>query len=181
MNKKISSSNTSWIVFLIIGILCFITGVWVINEPLLAVMGIALCIGAFILISGISNLFIFLSDRYIPNRLWFLIFSILEIICGGYLLFNPKISVEIFPIFIGVWMLFRGTAILSTSWMFRKEQLHGSEWLTLFGVLTIICGILALLSPIFAVTYVSIMMAICFLTCGIYSIYFALRVRKLNN
>lgn len=101
---------------LVMGIIVAVIGVWIFMQPETFTELIPKLFGVFILVSGIMNVVQTIKlARYHYNFWWVaLIFALVTIILGGFLLFNPALTNEIIVTVIGIFLIYNGITNLWT-------------------------------------------------------------------
>src|SRR5690554_8193112 len=97
-----------WYLPLIIGILHVVLGVWVLLTPINSFLALTVILSAGIAITGLLELIYAISNREsLHSWGWYLFGGVLNLVIGVYLVFNPRISLLMLSIFIGLWILVR--------------------------------------------------------------------------
>jgi len=153
---------------------------WIISSILLMVCGIVCLIvpetgytaltyivGAVILIIGGFELYGYF--KYGVGFLgggWMLVYSIITIIFGMFLLMNQAIVASVLPFICGIWIISMGVSRIVASFDIRFMGIASwwSELLT--GILDIIIGIIFTIEPIQASVTIGVVMGIMLLVSG---------------
>ncbi len=178
MKKSSSKPKNNWWVLLITGLLSCAVGIMGAFQPIESFLGIAVFINALILVSGLAHLFLCFSDTTILNWGWYFTMSILEIFLGAALLCYPQLTLMTLPIFIGVWMLFKGSAMISLAVELRRMKQTGWGTMMGLGILALIFAMLILLYPSLGAIYLVISISAALLAYGIFAILLSFRIKK---
>jgi uncharacterized membrane protein HdeD (DUF308 family) len=180
--SAITSTIKNWWVFLIIGILLLIGSYYMFSTPEESFIGLAGLFSALILVSGLFRVFFALTNKDdIENFGLYLAGGVLDVIVGFLLLKYPGMTVVLFSLFIGFWLLFRGFNIISIS--FKVKSLGDTDWfwILLFGILVVIFAFMAIVNPLIGASYLVYTLALALLFAGIANIFLALRLKKVKS
>jgi uncharacterized membrane protein HdeD (DUF308 family) len=180
--SKISGTVKNWWVFLIIGILLLISSFWMFSSPIEAFVGLAGLFSALIFVSGLFTVFFALTNKDdIDNFGLYLAGGVLDIIMGFILMKYPGLTVVLFSLFVGFWLLFRGIGTLSIAFKIKKEGDSNWGWILFFGILVTVFAFMAIVNPLIGASYLVYTLALALLFLGIANIYLALRLRKVKK
>ena len=139
--SELVTTIKNWWLFLVIGILMFIGGIWVVRTPVASYVTLAWLFGVLVLADGIFYIVFSLSNiRRLTGWGWYLAAGILELLIGIYLLMNPVILLTILPFVVGFWLLFRGITLISSSLELKGHSIPGWGWVLTLGILLGIVG-----------------------------------------
>lgn len=128
-----------WWVILIQGILMFILGIFIFNNPVEVLAGISLWFGIIILLTGITGVFGWIFGGKDGRDSGSLVWSILSVLFGLFVLFNLLAAMKAITIIFGIWVLLTGFSLLSSGWSVKKDSVIG--WiLVIVGLFSIIIG-----------------------------------------
>lgn len=112
---------------MLLGIVFAVIGVWILLKPEMIIMAVPVIVGVLIVIHGLHNVVQAITlqkDGY--ERWWLaLLFSLLTVIFGGVLIFNPFEAVELVVRLIGVFLIYDGVSdlwILSRVSKVKREK-----------------------------------------------------------
>ena len=180
--SAITGTIKNWWVFLIIGILLLIGSYYMFSTPVESFVGLAGLFSALILVSGLFRIFFALTNKDdIENFGLYLAGGVLDVIVGFLLLKYPGITIVLFSLFIGFWLLFRGFNVISISFQVKKMEDSNWFWILLFGILVVIFGFMAIINPLIGASYVVITLALAIMFAGIANIFLAVRLRKVKS
>ncbi|MDD1757359.1 MAG: DUF308 domain-containing protein [Methanotrichaceae archaeon] len=163
-----------WWAVLLQGLLAIILGIVFLAYPQRTVGVVVWLFGIYLLFVGIVSLVSIFVDR--SNLAWKLIFGILGIIAGGYLIAHPTQGAVVVPtaiaLIIGILALVMGAMMLLAAF-------RGGGWgAGILGVLVVILGLLIIGSPYIAAATLLYLLAFFTLAGGIILVIVAFRVRK---
>lgn len=180
--SKITGSIKNWWAFLIIGIILLIGSFWMFSSPVESFVGLTAFFSALIFVSGLFTIFFALTNKEdIDNFGLFLAGGILDVIMGFILLKYPGMTVVLFSLFVGFWLLFRGIGTISISFKMKKDGLENWGWILFFGILVTLFAFMAIIDPMIGASYLVFTLALALLFLGIANIALALRLRKVKG
>ena len=163
---------SGWQPTLIIGIITLILGIIVTARPSGSLNVIAVLLGVLAILSGIFQLArAFARDE--RNRIWLGISGLLFIVIGVVLIRHLHLTVAAIGLFVGITWIVQGIAELMVAFSGRP----GSGWWGLFGVVSLIAGIVVTASPVTSVTVIAVLLGIWFIVMGLFEIGGALLIR----
>jgi uncharacterized membrane protein HdeD (DUF308 family) len=132
------------------GLIALIFGIMLLAWPGISLFIFAILFGAFAFVDGIFTLVAAVNYKAgAGRRAWLFVRGILGIIVGIITFFWPAITMLALVLLIGAWALIAG--IMELNFAFRAVRETGAKWLfAVSGILSIILGILLLVSPIAA-------------------------------
>jgi uncharacterized membrane protein HdeD (DUF308 family) len=163
-----------WWTILLQGLLAIILGIVFLVYPQQTVGVVIWLFGIYLLFAGIVSLVSIFVDR--SSLPWKLIFGILGIIAGGYLIANPMEGAVTVPAAIGIII---GIIALAMGAIMLLAAFKGGGWgVGIFGILVVILGLLILGSPYVAAATLLYLLAFFAIAGGAILVYVAIKVRK---
>ena len=130
-----------WWVILIQGILMLILGILIFNNPAEVLTGISLWLGILVLITGLLGIFGWLFAGKEHRDSGSLIWSIISLLFGLFMLMNLFAAMKAITIIFGIWVLFTGFSLLRTGWSIKSDTFIG--WILLIvGIFSVIAGLM---------------------------------------
>lgn len=180
--SKVSGTVKNWWVFLVLGILLLISAYWMFSTPVESFIGLASLFSALIFVSGLFSVFFALTNKEdIDNFGLYLAGGILDVIIGFILLKYPGLTIVLFSMFIGFWLLFRGFNLMSISFKIKSAGDGNWGWILVFGILVVIFAMMSIINPLIGASYLVFTLAFTLVLFGIANIALALRLRKLKS
>lgn len=184
--KRLESSNKIirfWWSITIVGLILIVVGILMMFNPSISFLFLSSIIGIVIFVSGISNLALATNSHHIiTNKMWIFISGIVEILLGFILIFSLTISTTILPIFLGIWILFKGINMIGISDDMNIMEIPGYGWTLLMGLMTIICAFIVLSQPlIFGTEAVVVWISISLIMLGIALISYSLQLKNMHK
>lgn len=172
-----------WWMYLIIGVLAFALGVFMLTNPAITYEMMTLLLGLALVVFGIIEMIVGIFSRNIfVSRAAVIIGAVLNIVLGILLAANPGIAALTLPLILGMWMLYQ--SFMTISYAGDLKVLHVTGYgLTLFcGIVLLILAVLILLRPVaIGMMTVAIYIALSFIIYGLSEIVSAFRLRTIHS
>ena len=172
-----------WWMYLVIGVLALILGVFMLANPFITYEMMTLLLGLALLIFGVIEMIVGIFSRNLfVSRAAVIIGAVLNIVLGILLAANPGIAAITLPLIFGMWMLYQSFMIISYSNDLKSFKVKGYG-LTLFcGIVLLVLAILILLRPVaIGMMTVAIYIALSFIIYGLSEIVSAFRLRTIHH
>ncbi|MBQ5856732.1 MAG: DUF308 domain-containing protein [Bacteroidales bacterium] len=172
-----------WWMYLVIGVLALILGVFMLANPFITYEMMTLLLGLALLIFGVIEMIVGIFSRNLfVSRAAVIIGAVLNIVLGILLAANPGIAAITLPLILGMWMLYQSFMIISYSNDLKSFKVKGYG-LTLFcGIVLLVLAILILLRPVaIGMMTVAIYIALSFIIYGLSEIVSAFRLRTIHH
>lgn len=180
--SKVSGTIRNWWVFLIIGILLVLSAYWMFKTPVESFISLASLFSALIFVSGLFSVFFALTNREdIDNFGLYLAGGLLDVLIGFILLKYPGLTVLLFSMFVGFWLLFRGFNLISVSFKIKGAGDSNWIWILAFGVLVVIFAMMSIVNPLIGASYLVYTLSLTVLILGIANIALAFRLRSIKS
>ncbi|NPA35302.1 MAG: HdeD family acid-resistance protein [Chlorobi bacterium] len=176
------SAIKNWWLYLIIGVILVLGGIWVARTPLESYLALSILFIVLLLVNGISQIVFSVSNRKVmPGWGWYLTSGILETLIGIYLWSYPAISMAVLPFVVGFWLLFRGISVIASSTDLKQKAVKGWGWILTFGILSTILSFFIIMNPVVGVIYLVYLTAFSMIFSGIAYIMFSLKLKKIKS
>lgn len=180
--SKVSGTIKNWWVFLILGVLLLVSAYWLFTTPIESFVGLASLFSALIFVSGLFSVFFAISNKDdIDNFGLYLAGGVLDIIIGFILLKYPGLTLVLFSMFIGFWLLFKGFYMISVSFKIKKNGDANWGWILFFGIMVVIFAMMSIINPLIGASYLVYTLALTLVLFGVANIALALKLRKLKS
>ena len=180
--SKVSGTIKNWWVFLILGVLLLISAYWMFSTPVESFVGLASLFSALIFVSGLFSVFFALTNKDdIDNFGLYLAGGLLDVLIGFILLKYPGLTLVLFSMFIGFWLLFRGFNMISVSFKIKKIGDGNWGWILFFGIMVVIFAMMSIINPLIGASYLVFTLAFTLVLFGVANIALALKLRKLKT
>jgi uncharacterized membrane protein HdeD (DUF308 family) len=156
-----------WQAALFLGVLTLVIGVIVTFHPTTSLNVIAVLLGILTILSGIFHL-IRVFDPRERNRVWLGITGLLFIVIGVILIRHLHLTRSIIGLVIGLTWIVQGlTALIGGISGGVRE---GRAWWIIFGVVSLIAGIVVVSAPASSLDVLAVLLGIWFIIMGIFEI-----------
>jgi len=169
-----------WKSALVSGVLALGLGILVLAWPGISILVAAIVFGAYLLITGVSQVFFAFSLHVSTGGRVLLFVSgaaslVLAVLC--FLSLND--SILLLAIWIGVGFIFRGvgTAISAIS----DPKLPGRIWHVLLGLITLVAGLVMIGSPIETLEILTLIVGIWLIVIGVFEIVSSFGIRSASK
>jgi len=169
-----------WWVILIQGILLFILGIFIFNNPAEVLAGISLWIGILLMVTGVIGLLGWIFSSSGDRDTWVLIWSLLTAVFGVIVLMNMLAAMKAVTFIFGIWVLITGFNLTSSGWSMKNE--NGLGWLLfIIGFLSIFAGFMMIFNISAGAVGVATILGIQVLLTGIAMILLSFVKKALSN
>jgi uncharacterized membrane protein HdeD (DUF308 family) len=180
--KSVQTAVKFWYIPLIVGLIFIGTGIYTFFQPVTTYLVLVWLFSFSFLISGIFEiLFALLNRKQIDNWVWILAAGLINAILGAILLSRPEVSIAILPLYVGFGILFRSIAAIGYGFDLKQYGVQGTGNLIFIGILGVVFGTLVIFNPVFGAINIIFWTAISFIISGLYSVDFALKLKKLKS
>lgn len=156
-----------WWVELLLGVLAIAMGIVILMHPKISFLTISILFGLGILVSGILDLIVAASMHRQAGKGWTIATGVIEILLGVLLISVPAVSLNIIPMLLAIWLLFRGFALIGISSDMMAWGVKGPGWVIAFASLLIFCAFIVLFNPAVGVGAIIIWLSVSFILLGI--------------
>ncbi len=172
-----------WWMYLIIGVLAFALGVFMLTNPAITYEMMTLLLGLALVVFGTIEMIVGIFSRNIfVSRTAVIIGAVLNIVLGVLLAANPGIAALTLPLILGMWMLYQSFMTISYAGDLKGFKVKGYG-LTLFcGIVLLVLAVLILLRPIaVGMMTVAIYISLSFIIYGLSEIVSAFRLKSIHH
>jgi uncharacterized membrane protein HdeD (DUF308 family) len=157
----------SWQAAILLGVLTLILGIIVTAKPTGSLNVLAVLLGILLILSGIFHL-IRVFDPAEPHRIWLGIAGLLFIVIGVVLIRHLHLTRSLIGLIIGITWIVQGLAALIGG--IGGGVREGRAWWIVFGVVSLIAGIVVAATPADSLTVLAVLLGIWFIIMGIFEI-----------
>ncbi len=179
---EFKSLTRYWWVTLVLGIAICVSGILVFAYPGASYLGLSALFAVLMFVSGVEQLVMAFTERYMAGRSWTAMLGCLEVILGIMLISSPGITALMLPIFLGIWLLSRGIGLIGIASEMSRFKVPGMGWTIVLGILLTLCALMILFRPlVFGVEVVIAWLGIALLVAGIALVIFAFQLFGIRN
>jgi uncharacterized membrane protein HdeD (DUF308 family) len=169
-----------WKSVLLSGILSLILGILVLMQPGASIVVAAIFFGAYLLISGVSQVFhAFTLQISGGGRALLFISGAASLVLAVMCFRNIGNAIWLLAIWIGIGFIFRGVAEAASA--ISDEDTPGRWWMVFVGILTVIAGVVLLAYPISTLPTLVFVVGIWLIIIGVFEIIASFGIRKTGN
>ena len=159
-----------------------LSGILVFAYPGESYLGLSALFAVLMFVSGVEQLVMAFTERYMAGRSWTAMLGCLEVILGIMLISSPGITALMLPIFLGIWLLSRGIGLIGIASEMSRFKMPGMGWTIVLGILLTLCALMILFRPlVFGVEVVIAWLGIALLVAGIALVIFAFQLFGIRN
>jgi uncharacterized membrane protein HdeD (DUF308 family) len=159
--------GASWQAALFLGVVTLILGLIVTFHPTTSLNVLAVLLGILSILSGLFNL-IRVFDPRERHRIWLGIAGLLFIVIGVILIRHLHLTRSVIGLVIGLTWIVQGlTALIGGISGGARE---GRAWWIIFGVVSLIAGIVVVSAPASSLDVLAVLLGIWFIVMGIFEI-----------
>src|SRR6266700_5199179 len=163
-----------WQATIVLGVVTLILGLIVTFYPSATLNVIAVLFGLLMIVSGIFHLIRMFGSNE-AHRVWMGISGLLLAVIGVVLLRHLHLPVALIGLVIGVTWIVQGVTALIVS--FSGGDREGRGWWILFGIASLIGGVVITEVPVESVTALAVLVGIWFIVQGLFEIAGAFMLR----
>jgi uncharacterized membrane protein HdeD (DUF308 family) len=169
----------NWWAVALRGVCGILFGVIALAAPIETMLTLALLFAGYLLADGVFGIVAAVRATHANGR-WSLLLTeaVLNIVMGVTAALFPGGAVLAFVLVTGIWALFTGGLILAAA--FRMHVSHGRWWLALSGVLSLVWGVLLVLTPLTGAIVLTWWLGIYALLFGVLLLALGLRLRRVR-
>jgi uncharacterized membrane protein HdeD (DUF308 family) len=169
-----------WKSALLSGILAVILGILVLAWPGKTIVIAAIFFGAYLLVTGISQVvFAFSLDVSAGGRVLLFLSGAAALILAVLCFRNLQESILLLAIWIGVGFIFRGVATAVSA--ISDPALPGRGWEIFIGVISLVAGVVMLASPFESIATLTVVVGIWLIVIGVFEAVSAFGIRKASK
>ena len=173
-------SSSSYLTSIIFSVLLIIFGVIIIMNPAGTMTAFAIMISILMIVSGLTNIFLFISLRDFKGSIYYLIEGGISIILGIMLLSNQSALENLLPFLIGFWIALKSVTAVVTAIEWKKRSYPAWKSLMTGGIIGILLALLIAAVPKIVSMSISLMLGITMIIMGIVIIVFVINLRRIS-
>lgn len=173
-------SSSSYLASIIFSVLLIIFGVIIIMNPAGTMTAFALIISIVMIITGLTNIFLFMSLRDFKGSIYYLIEGGISIILGIMLLSSQSALENLLPFLIGFWIALKSVTAVVTAIEWKKRTYPAWKSLMTGGIIGILLALLIAAVPKIVSVYISLVLGIAMIIVGVVIILFVINLRRIS-
>jgi uncharacterized membrane protein HdeD (DUF308 family) len=169
-----------WKAALVSGLLAVVLGILVLVRPAAAIFVTAIFFGAYLLITGVSQVILAFSvRRSVAGRLLLLIGGAAALVLAVLCFVNLSNSIQLLAIWIGIGFIFRG--VTTTMSAIGDPSMPGRIWEIALGILSLIAGVVMFAWPLAGLVAITRAAGAILIVIGLFEIASAFVIRKASK
>ena len=174
MVKHASTTSILW------GVLLIVFGMVAVGMPLLAAVAVSALVAWLIVLAGIVHLMLAFRVHSAGSVIWKLLVGLAYLCFGAYLLMHPLVGVATLTLLLASLFLIEG--ILNIVLYVQMRPIHGSSWLLVDGIVTLLLGLLIYMQwPSSSAWAIGTLVGISMIFSGVARVMMSLAVRKATD
>ena len=162
------------------GVLLIIFGMLAIGSPMLAAVAVNVVVAWLIVLAGVVHIVLAFHSHGAGSVVWKLLVGVAYLCFGGYLLLHPVLGIASLTLALAALFVIEG--VLNLVLFFKMRPLHGSGWVLVDGIVTILLGLLIYLQwPSSSVWAIGTLVGISMIFSGVARIGLSLAVRRVTT
>lgn len=172
-----------WWMYLIIGILALVLGIFMLGSPAITYELLTLLLGVALILFGVIQLVVaMLSKNFFVSRAAAIIGAVLDIVLGVLLAANPGIAAITLPLILGMWMMYKSFMLISYAGDLKGFKVKGYGFTMFCGIVLLILSVMILLRPIsIGMMTIAIYIALSFIIYGLSEIVSSFRLKSIHH
>lgn len=180
--KELKQTINHWWLFLILGVLLIIGGIFVFTTPIESYISLSIFFSVMIFFNGIFDVVFSISNhKMLKGWGWYLAGGVLEILLGIFLMYYPGITMITLPLILGFWLMYGAVSTISGAFDLKSYHIKGWGWLLLLGILLMIFGFMVIADPIFGSGSVLLFTSLAIIAYGVSYVMFGLKLKKIKE
>jgi len=171
MVRHASTTSILW------GVLLIVFGVVAVGAPLLAAVAVNALVGWLIVLAGIVHLMLAFRVHGAGSVIWKLLVGIAYVCFGTYVILHPVLGIASLTLILASLFLIEG--ILDIILYVKMRPLHGSSWVLIDGIVTLLLGLLIYMQwPSSSAWAIGTLVGISLIFSGVARVGMSMAVRK---
>jgi uncharacterized membrane protein HdeD (DUF308 family) len=159
------------------GVLLVVFGFIAIGAPFLAAVAVSAVVAWLIVLAGIVHVAVAFHSHGAGSVIWKLLVGLAYLVFGGYMLVHPVLSVASLTLVLAALFVIEG--VLNIVLYFKMRPLHGSIWVLVDGLITLLLGAMIYLQWPFSATWaIGILVGVSMMISGFTRIALSSAVRR---
>ena len=169
--------SRNWWLVALRGVIAILFGLLTLLFPGIALSSFVLVFAAYAVVDGLAAIWSAIQHRTDQNWWILLLEGVVSVIAGIVAFIYPGITALVMLYIIAIWAIITGIFEVLAAIQLRKE-IEGEFWLGLSGILSILFGILLIVSPGAGILAVLTIVGVYAIAFGVFLIMLAFRLRS---
>ncbi len=179
---KLQANVKHWWMPVLTGSLLILGSLLMIFFPVASFAGLAILFGWSLFVYGGLNFVFAIRNRdSFKGWIWYLMFGLIEMALGAYLLFQPALAAEALILYLGFWFTFIGISRISFAFVMKDMGIKNWGWTLIGGILVLIAAFFIILNPVIGMFSAVYLVSFAAFVTGLMAISFGLELKKLDE
>ncbi len=177
LNGRPTIDGKYWWIQIILGLAFIVCAFWFWFTPVETYITLAVFFSFVMFITGFFEIINAISMKQ-SSASWpyFLIGGIIDLVLGIILITHENLTLEVLPLLLGIWFLFRALTFFISYRDIRKHATRNSGWLVFAAILTLIFSIAILAKPILGELTLIYTVSFAFFFMGLYRVTLGIKL-----
>ncbi len=179
---KLQANIKHWWLPVLGGSLLILASILMLIFPVPTFAGLAILFGwSLFIYGGINFIFAVRNRKVFHGWIWYLMFGLIEMALGTYLLFQPALAAEALVLYLGFWFTFIGISRMSFSFVMKDMGIKNWAWTLIGGILILTLAFLIILNPVVGLFSAVYMVSFATFVTGLLAVSFGWELKKLEK
>jgi uncharacterized membrane protein HdeD (DUF308 family) len=179
MADTTAAARGMWWLVLLRGILAILFGLFALFAPGTALLALVFVFAAYAVLDGVTALLVGIRHRKDdPHWGWHVVQGVVSVLAGIIAFVLPGVTVLAILFVIAFWSIVGGIAEVVESFMMRKRGSEGWGWMLAAGIVSVLFGIVLLVSPGAALITLLWLVGVYAIVFGVIIVVWAVRLRR---
>lgn len=169
-----------YIISLIFAVFLIFFGITIIMDPTGTMVAFAIIISILMIITGITNIFLYINLHDFKGSIYYLIEGAISIILGIMLISSRQALENFLPLLVGFWIALKSATTIITAIEWKKRNYTAYKPLLIGGIMGILIALLIAAVPQIISVYISLIIGIGIIIIGLIIIFFAWNIKRLS-
>jgi uncharacterized membrane protein HdeD (DUF308 family) len=177
LNTPVDAVKQASTVSIVWGVLLIIFGMVAVGTPFLAAAAVVGLIAWLIVLAGVVHLMLAFRAHGAGSMIWKLLVGLAYLCFGVYMILHPLLGVISLTLVLASLFLIEG--ILNVILFFRMRPMHGSTWVLIDGIITLLLGLMIYMQwPSSSAWAIGILVGVSMIISGVTRVMLSLSVRR---
>jgi uncharacterized membrane protein HdeD (DUF308 family) len=162
------------------GVSLIVLGMLAVGSPFVAAVAINAFVAWLLVLAGVVHLTVAFHTREAGSLIWRVLVGFAYLFFGLYLIMHPAMGVASLTLVLASLFLVEG--ILNIALFFQVRSIHGSGWLLIDGIITLLLGLLIYRQwPSSSAWAIGTLVGVSMIISGVTRVMLSLAVRKVGD
>lgn len=162
--------NNFWWLTLSTGIIYIVVGILMLRNPLNSFYTLCMIAGIPLLIGGIIEVFLTISNRKKMTGNWLTFSGLIDVGIGLILVLNPKVILVLVTLLLSILLIYQGLILIRKAVKQKSVNPRGWKWTLGLGIVLLLITAVLIVKPEIVGAALSIWLGVTFIIFGVYRI-----------